>query len=185
MAAPPVPVPAGSVILVDCEGAAARLRLAAAGSRCVHRRRLSCLRRHAWPGLSWSGWRDSNSRPPAPKAGALTKLRYIPFWPAEAYPLPARSAGAGSCVPARQRDRAGKFSRDAEPPGGPVCCRRRREPSRGRSSMVEPQPSKLVMRFRLPSPAPRRTCRLRRHLPERARPAGHPIRCAGHVRATC
>jgi hypothetical protein len=26
----------------------------------------------------WSGWRDSNPRPPAPKAGALTKLRYIP-----------------------------------------------------------------------------------------------------------
>ena len=25
-----------------------------------------------------SGWRDSNSRPPAPKAGALTKLRHIP-----------------------------------------------------------------------------------------------------------
>ena len=25
-----------------------------------------------------SGWGDSNSRPPAPKAGALTKLRYIP-----------------------------------------------------------------------------------------------------------
>jgi hypothetical protein len=27
----------------------------------------------------WSGWRDSNPRPPAPKAGALTKLRYIPY----------------------------------------------------------------------------------------------------------
>src|SRR5580700_11855859 len=27
---------------------------------------------------TWSGWRDSNPRPPAPKAGALTKLRYIP-----------------------------------------------------------------------------------------------------------
>jgi hypothetical protein len=26
-----------------------------------------------------SGWRDSNPRPPAPKAGALTKLRYIPY----------------------------------------------------------------------------------------------------------
>ncbi len=25
-----------------------------------------------------SGWRDSNSRPPAPKAGALTGLRYAP-----------------------------------------------------------------------------------------------------------
>jgi hypothetical protein len=29
--------------------------------------------------LVWSGWRDSNPRPPAPKAGALTKLRYIPW----------------------------------------------------------------------------------------------------------
>jgi hypothetical protein len=28
--------------------------------------------------MNWSGWRDSNPRPPAPKAGALTKLRYIP-----------------------------------------------------------------------------------------------------------
>ena len=25
-----------------------------------------------------SGWRDSNSRPPAPKAGILTGLNYIP-----------------------------------------------------------------------------------------------------------
>jgi hypothetical protein len=28
---------------------------------------------------TWSGWRDSNPRPPAPKAGALTKLRHIPL----------------------------------------------------------------------------------------------------------
>ena len=28
--------------------------------------------------LILSGWRDSNSRPPAPKAGALTGLRYTP-----------------------------------------------------------------------------------------------------------
>ena len=26
-----------------------------------------------------SGWQDSNLRPPAPKAGAMTGLRYIPF----------------------------------------------------------------------------------------------------------
>ena len=26
-----------------------------------------------------SGWRDSNSRPPAPKAGALTGLRHTPI----------------------------------------------------------------------------------------------------------
>ena len=29
-------------------------------------------------GFKVSGWRDSNSRPPAPKAGALTGLRYTP-----------------------------------------------------------------------------------------------------------
>ena len=28
---------------------------------------------------SWSGWRDSNPRPPAPEAGALHKLRYSPM----------------------------------------------------------------------------------------------------------
>ncbi len=29
-------------------------------------------------GSKWSGWSDSNRRPPAPKAGALTGLRYTP-----------------------------------------------------------------------------------------------------------
>jgi hypothetical protein len=29
--------------------------------------------------LHESGWGDSNSRPPAPKAGALTGLRYTPW----------------------------------------------------------------------------------------------------------
>ena len=29
-------------------------------------------------GFSWSGWQDSNLRPPAPKAGAITGLRYTP-----------------------------------------------------------------------------------------------------------
>ena len=28
-----------------------------------------------------SGWQDSNLRPPAPKAGAITGLRYIPSYP--------------------------------------------------------------------------------------------------------
>ena len=27
-----------------------------------------------------SGWCDSNTRPPAPKAGAITGLRYTPNW---------------------------------------------------------------------------------------------------------
>ncbi len=30
--------------------------------------------------LSLSGWQDSNLRPPAPKAGAITGLRYTPFY---------------------------------------------------------------------------------------------------------
>ena len=29
-------------------------------------------------GFCWSGWQDSNLRPPAPKAGAITGLRYTP-----------------------------------------------------------------------------------------------------------
>ena len=29
-------------------------------------------------GFFWSGWQDSNLRPPAPKAGAITGLRYTP-----------------------------------------------------------------------------------------------------------
>ena len=29
--------------------------------------------------LSWSGYLDSNQGPPAPKAGALTGLRYTPL----------------------------------------------------------------------------------------------------------
>ena len=40
------------------------------------------LNRDVWYYLE-SGWGDSNSRPPAPKAGALTGLRYTPkifFW---------------------------------------------------------------------------------------------------------
>jgi hypothetical protein len=35
---------------------------------------------------TWSGWPDSNRRPPAPKAGALTKLRHIPWNRTVAYP---------------------------------------------------------------------------------------------------
>ena len=113
---------------------------------------------------SWSGWRDSNSRPPAPKAGALTKLRYIPV---ARRSLPSRPGHA----PHTDHDaRLGRHPRRS--PCLPRCARRdlpgpRRRyatrvrsgpltssaPPRGRSSMVEPQPSKLVMRVRFPSPA--------------------------------
>ena len=103
-----------------------------------------------------SGWPDSNRRPPAPKAGALTKLRHIPCcgagYPAERSLPPGRVTGAAGAVPARH----GSSVRETDPircrclPGTPA----RRHRVRGRSSMAEPQPSKLVMRVRFPSPAP-------------------------------
>ncbi len=34
-----------------------------------------------WPEGPWSGRADLNRRPPAPKAGALTSLRYAPTRP--------------------------------------------------------------------------------------------------------
>jgi hypothetical protein len=33
----------------------------------------------------WSGWADSNRRPPAPEAGALTGLRYTPTHSTKTY----------------------------------------------------------------------------------------------------
>jgi hypothetical protein len=33
--------------------------------------------------LLWSGWQDSNLRPPRPKRGAITGLRYTPNWSSE------------------------------------------------------------------------------------------------------
>ena len=41
---------------------------------------------------NWSGRRDSNSRPPAPKAGALTRLRYVPK-PKKSQAIHKRSTG--------------------------------------------------------------------------------------------
>ena len=32
-------------------------------------------------GFFWSGWQDSNLRPPRPKRGAMTGLRYTPKFP--------------------------------------------------------------------------------------------------------
>ena len=49
----------------------------AAGTASVARQpRLRSL--FAVQGVEWSGWPDLNRRPPAPKAGALTKLRHTP-----------------------------------------------------------------------------------------------------------
>jgi hypothetical protein len=45
----------------------------------------------------WSGCPDSNRGPPAPKAGALTKLRHIPLEPNVAY-RPAEPGSAPATV---------------------------------------------------------------------------------------
>ena len=57
-----------------------------------------------WPGAcdrpTWSGWPDSNRRPPRPKRGALAKLRYSPYL-AECSGCPAMFAvrtGGGPAV---------------------------------------------------------------------------------------
>ena len=127
----------------------------------------------------WSGWPDSNRRPPAPKAGALTKLRHIPWNRTVAYPpvgqAPRRRGAHMACIttvtlrgPARSRRTKPRHSALPGPARAvrPRCretgtlsmlTRCQTQPSagtRGRSSMAEPQPSKLVMRVRFPSPAP-------------------------------
>ena len=43
--------------------------------------------------FKWSGWQDSNLRPPAPKAGAITGLRYTPNRLSLYYCLLAASCG--------------------------------------------------------------------------------------------
>src|ERR1700685_3619464 len=55
--------------------------------------------------VTWSGWRDSNPRPPAPKAGALTKLRYIPAPPAT--PRSGRQGALRKCMGAQAPDGTG------------------------------------------------------------------------------
>jgi hypothetical protein len=49
-----------------------------------------------------SGWRDSNPRPLAPKASALTKLRHSPSEPRVAY-LPRQLAGCAAAWRSRER----------------------------------------------------------------------------------
>ncbi len=39
----------------------------------------SCSIQLSYGTIEKSGWQDSNLRPPAPKAGAMTGLRYIPI----------------------------------------------------------------------------------------------------------
>ena len=56
-----------------------------------------------------SGWQDSNLRPPAPKAGAITGLRYTPRWLSVAIKNLVGVAGfepAASCSQSRRDNRA-------------------------------------------------------------------------------
>ena len=56
-----------------------------------------------------SGWQDSNLRPPAPKAGAITGLRYTPRWLSVAIKILVGVAGfepAASCSQSRRDNRA-------------------------------------------------------------------------------
>src|SRR5215467_5902750 len=104
--------------------------------------------------LTWSGWRDSNPRPPDPKAGALTKLRHIPP-NAEVYLLTRRHRRLPTDNPVRPRAlEPSSYRPYANTLGRTVRYTVAARPPRGRSSMAEPQPSKLVMRVRFPSPAP-------------------------------
>ncbi len=59
--------------------------------------------------LLMSGWQDSNLRPPAPKAGAITGLRYTPRWLSVAIKNFVGVAGfepAASCSQSRRDNRA-------------------------------------------------------------------------------
>src|SRR5262249_39794150 len=86
---------------------------------------------------SRSGWRDLTPRPLAPKASALP-----------------------NCATPRATSSLGSAPRILRTGGEPAAGRRYPEPGRPRpatsgcSSMVEPQPSKLMVRVRFPSPAP-------------------------------
>src|SRR5690606_22154391 len=76
----PVPLPLGhhriGPPLTTLRHAPTVLRHERQGERIIH-----SIAAHVGPAMrsvSSSGWGDSNSRPPAPKAGALTRLRHIP-----------------------------------------------------------------------------------------------------------
>jgi hypothetical protein len=118
------------------------------------------------PGVSWSGWRDSNPRPLAPKASAL---------PSCATPRPPSdqcTADTAGGVRRRLGDRTGRY--DIGAPG--------QDPDRGRSSVAESQSSKLITRVRFPSPAlpevlPRARPTIAASKANRDRPT--PCRCYG------
>jgi hypothetical protein len=47
--------------------------------RCSIQLSYSTNKKGGWVTSPMSGWQDSNLRPPAPKAGAMTGLRYTPM----------------------------------------------------------------------------------------------------------
>jgi hypothetical protein len=100
------------------------------------------------PGASCSQSRRANQAAPHPVK------------PAESYLVRSRrlsiAARLGRC-PGCRWPRPRRTTSALGNPGGGETVRYAKagEPPRGRSSMVEPQPSKLVMRVRFPSPAPR------------------------------
>jgi hypothetical protein len=98
-----------------------------------------------WPTcFTWSGWRDSNPRPLAPKASALPNCATPRCAPTGAH----RSLRdhQDPCVAPPQTSAEKLAAGTLEPLRHGGAC--------GRSSMVEPQPSKLAMPVRSRSPAP-------------------------------
>ena len=97
-----------------------------------------------------SGWRDLNPRPLAPKASALPSCA-TPRGERQVYAslsdrAPRRSSAGRHAMDTRSAARRSGFSTLVRAP--PV-----RPGARGRSSMAEPQSSKLTVRVRFSSPA--------------------------------
>ena len=100
----------------------------------------------------WSGRRDLNPRSPAPKAGALPSCATPRSGAAGRRAVDDTWSRGGRRNP-RETTRAGRHFANR------VMIRYHRHVHgrgrRGRSSMVEPLPSKQITRVRFPSPAPR------------------------------
>jgi hypothetical protein len=88
-----------------------------------------------------SGYKDSNLGPPAPKAGALTKLRYIPL---SAVPWPGGLGPARRLPPSALEDQAQRSHPrgDARPVGIAGF-----EPASSRSRSARPNPSWAISRW--------------------------------------
>ncbi len=80
----------------------------------------SMLRQLPGSGNNWSGWRDLNPRPRAPKARALAKLRYSPYL--------AECSGWSACSLSGQRPAAGGPKRANIPANHPASSAAPRPP---------------------------------------------------------